>query len=149
MSPKAIKINNKKAHFEYHVDFEIKAGMQLLGTEVKSIRENNVNINDAYCQFEGEELYIKNMHIGPYKQASFTQHEPLRARKLLITKRELRKIHNKVKEKGTAIFPIQLFENERGILKITIGIGRGKKAYDKRNDLKTKDIERELSKIAY
>jgi len=147
MSSKALIIKNKKAHFEYHVDFEVTAGLQLKGTEVKSIREHNVNINDSYCLVEAEELWIKNMHIGPFKQASFNQHEPLRSRKLLITKRELRKIHSKVKEKGTAIFPIQLFESERGLIKLKIGIGKGKKSYDKRNDLKTKDIQRELSKI--
>lgn len=121
--------------------------MVLSGTEVKSIRANNLNMGDAYCYVEDGELYVKNLHISEFKQASFGAHDPLRNRKLLLTKKELKKIAQLAKVKGTAIFPIKLFENERGIFKLEIGVGHGKKLYDKREDLKEKDAKRDLERF--
>ena len=123
--------------------------MVLTGTEVKSIRNGNANISDAYCMMEDGELFIKNMHISEFKQGSFNQHETLRNRKLLLSKQELRKITSRLKEKGTAIFPIKLYAGERGFLKLDIGVGKGKKAFDKRDDIKARDIQRELAKIKF
>lgn len=149
MSDKAINILNRKAGYEYHTDLKFTAGLVLTGTEVKSIRNGNANISDAYCMMENGELIIKNMHISEFKQGSFNQHETLRNRKLLLNKHELKKITSRLKEKGIAVFPIKLYASERGILKLDIGIGRGKKSFDKRDDIKTKDIQRELSRIKF
>lgn len=149
MSDKGVNILNRKANFEYHTELKFTAGLVLTGTEVKSIRNGNANISDAYCMMEDGELVIKNMHISEFKQASFNQHETLRNRKLLLNKQELKKIGNRLKEKGTAVFPIRLYENERGFLKLDIGVGKGKKSFDKRDDIKTRDIQRELSKIKF
>jgi SsrA-binding protein len=144
---KKIEIVNRKAGFNYHVDEKYSAGMVLTGAEVKSIRANNVNMGDAYCFFESGELFIKNLHISEFKQASFGVHDPLRNRKLLLNKKELKKLSTKAKVKGTAIFPIKIFENERGIFKLEIGVGQGKKLYDKREDMKEKDVKRELERF--
>lgn len=149
MSGKGVNIVNRKANFEYHTDVRFTAGIVLTGTEVKSIRNGNANISDAYCMLEDGELFIKNMHISEFKQGSFNQHETLRSRKLLLSKQELRKIASRLKEKGTAIFPIKLYDGERGFLKLDIGVGKGKKSFDKRDDIKAKDIQRELSKIKF
>lgn len=149
MSDKAINILNRKAGYEYHTDIKFTAGLVLTGTEVKSIRNGNANISDAYCMMENGELIIKNMHISEFKQGSFNQHETLRNRKLLLNKHELKKITSRLKEKGTAVFPIKLYASERGILKLDIGVGKGKKSFDKRDDIKTKDIQRELSRIKF
>lgn len=149
MSDKGVNILNRKANFEYHTEIKFTAGLVLMGTEVKSIRAGNVNISDAYCMMEDGELLIKNMHISEFKQGSFNQHETLRNRKLLLNKQELRKIISRLKEKGTAVFPIKLYASERGFLKLDIGVGKGKKAFDKRDDIKARDIQRELSKIKF
>jgi len=149
MSEKPVHIVNRKAGFEYHTDLKFTAGMVLTGTEVKSIRNGNANINDAYCMMEGGELFIKNMHISEFKQGSFNKHDTLRSRKLLLSKQELHKIAFRLKEKGTAVYPIKLYANERGILKLDIGLGKGKKSFDKREDIKAKDIQRELARIKF
>jgi SsrA-binding protein len=146
---KPINIVNRKAGFEYHLDLKFTAGIVLSGTEVKSIRNGHANISDAYCMMEDGELLIKNMHISEFKQGSYNNHEPLRTRKLLLTKQELKKISVRVKEKGIAIYPIRLYVGERGFLKLDIGVGKGKKSFDKRDDIKQKDIQRELSKIKF
>ena len=149
MSIKPLNIANKKAQFEYFVDLKFCAGLVLKGTEVKSIRNHNVNINDAFCMLEDGELWIKNMHISEFKQGSYNNHVPISNRKLLLTKQELKKIGNRVKEKGIAIFPLKLYVNDRGFIKLDIGVGKGKKSFDKRDDIKQKDIQRELSKIKF
>ena len=149
MTHKPLNIFNKKAQYEYFIDLKFSAGIMLKGTEVKSIREHNVNINDAYCMIEDNELWIKNMHISEFKQGSYNNHVPISNRKLLLNKQELKKISNRMKEKGTAIFPIKLHLNDRGFIKIDIGVGKGKKSFDKRDDIKQKDIQRELSKIKF
>ena len=144
---KRIDIVNRKAGFHYHIDVKFTAGMVLLGSEVKSIRNNSVNMGDAYCYFEVGELFVKNLHISEFKQASFGAHEPLRNRKLLLTKKELKKLVGKAKVKGTVIFPIRIFETDRGLFKIELGVGTGKKLHDKREDIKEKDVKRELERF--
>lgn len=149
MAIKAVNIVNRKAGFEYHLDLKFTAGLVLSGTEVKSIRSGNANISDAYCMLEEGELVVKNMHISEFKQGSYNNHEPLRTRKLLLTKQELKKLTSRIKEKGTAVYPIRLYASDRGFLKLDIGVGKGKKSFDKRDDIKQKDIQRELSKIKF
>ncbi len=149
MSLKPVNIINRKANFEYHIDQKFTVGIVLTGTEVKSIRMGNANISDAFCMIENNEVWIKNMHISEFKQGSYNNHEPIHNRKLLLNKIEIKKITNKIKDKGTAIFPIKLYASERGFLKLDIGVGKGKKAFDKRDDIKQKDIQRELSKIKF
>lgn len=144
---KRIEIQNKKAFFNYHAEQRYTAGMLLCGTEVKSIRAGNVNMGDAYCFMRENELWLINMHISTFQGGSYGQHEPLRDRKLLLTKKELKKVAVAAKNKGIAIFPIRLFESERGIFKLEIGVGPGKKTHDKRDDLKEKDVKRELSRL--
>jgi SsrA-binding protein len=135
---KPIEILNRKAGFNYHAEQKFVAGIMLSGTEVKSIREGNVNMGDAYCYAEDNEVWLLNMHISPFRQGSFGQHEPMR---------QIKKITVLAKNKGIALFPIRLFENEKGIFKLEMGVGPGKKTHDKRDDLKEKDIQREISRL--
>jgi SsrA-binding protein len=141
-----VAIKNKKAGFEYNFIQSYSAGIMLTGTEVKSIREGKATLADSYCIFIEGDLYVKNMHISEYKQGSYSNHEPKRLRKLLLTKTELRKIQSKMKEKGTTIIPVQLFFNERGFAKLDIAIARGKKMFDKRESLKEKDLQRQMQR---
>jgi SsrA-binding protein len=143
---KKIEISNKRARFNFHIEETYEAGMQLVGTEVKSIRNNSVNMGDGYCVLQDGELFLKNIHISEFSLASYNSHEPMRDRKLLLNKRELRKIEMKIKSKGYTVFPIRLYENERGIFKMEIGLGQGKKTFDKRDDLKEKDIARDIQR---
>ena len=142
----AITIRNKKASFEYNFISNYKAGIMLTGTEIKSIRDGKASLNEAFCIFMEEGLWIKNMHIAEYSHGSYNNHEPKRLRKLLLNKAELLKLQSKMKEKGNTIIPIQLFFNERGIAKIEIALARGKKMFDKREDIKKRDVEREMSR---
>lgn len=144
-----IEILNRKAGFNYHADVKYTAGLMLLGTEVKSIRAGNVNMGDAYAVMDSGELWLKNLHISPFAQGSFGQHEPLRERKLLLNKKELKKIAVALKNVGIAAFPIRLFEDEKGLFKLELGVGPGKKMHDKREDLKTKDVEREMARFKH
>lgn len=144
---KEINIVNKKAGFEYILLQKFLAGMQLTGTEVKSIRLGNANLNDAFCFFKGEELYIRGLNVGAFKQGSHFNHEPLRVRKLLLRKKELLKIKSKGLEKGIAIIPTRIIESERGFLKIEIALGQGKKSFDKRETIKERDVERSLRRV--
>lgn len=144
---KKVEIVNRKAGFNFHIEEKYVAGIVLKGTEVKSIRANAVNMGDAYCFFEGHELFLRNMHISEYKQGMAGVHDPLRERKLLLNKKELKKILQKSKTKGYAIFPIRLFESDRGMFKIEIGLGTGKKQFDKREDIKEKDVKRDLERF--
>lgn len=141
-----ISIKNKKAAFEYYILEEFTAGIQLTGTEIKSIRDGKASIQEAYCLFIDGELYVKNMHISEYSFGTHYNHEPKRDRKLLLNRRELRKLLVKVKERGFTIIPILLFINEKGLAKLTIGLARGKKLYDKRETLKKKDMKRDLER---
>jgi SsrA-binding protein len=142
----SISIKNKKAGHEYFLLQELTAGIQLLGTEIKSIRDGKANIVDAYCTFRGDELFVINMHISEYTFGTYNNHEPKRDRKLLLTKRELKKFQTKVKERGFTIVPTLLFINEKGLAKLTIALARGKHHYDKRETLKQKDHKREMER---
>lgn len=142
-----LEIKNRKASYEYKFIETFEAGIQLLGTEIKSIRAGNANLNDAYCSFEGEELYINSLFIAEYLFGNIFNHETRRNRKLLLKKRELKKLRKKVKEKGFSIIPFRLFINERGFAKVDIALAQGKKAYDKRQSIKAKDSRRELERM--
>ena len=141
-------IRNKKASFEYNFLLTLTAGMMLTGTEVKSIREGKASLSDAFCVLINGELWVKNLHISEYKQGSYNNHEPKRMRKLLLNKKELFKLVSKMREKGLTIVPIQLFFNERGFAKLEVALARGKKMFDKREDMKKKDMQREVAKFA-
>ena len=119
----------------------------MTGTEVKAIREGKANLTDAYCIMHNGEIWAKNIFISEYKQGSYNNHEPKRQRKLLLNKIELRKIQSKLREKGTTIIPTKIFFNERGFAKIQIALARGKKMFDKREDMKRKDAKREIEKV--
>ncbi len=142
-----IESRNKKASFQYFLLDTFVAGMQLLGTEIKAISEGKANLADAYCIFAGNEMFVKNLHIAEYSHGSYANHEPGRVRKLLLNKRELKKIQFKLKEKGLTIVPVSLFVNERGLAKLEISIAKGKKLFDKRDTIKTKDVKRQLDRI--
>ena len=141
-----INIENRKAKFDYQFLDVLTAGLVLKGTEIKSIREGKAGLADSYCYFKNDELFIKNFHITEYADASFYNHEPLRERKLLLSKQELNKWIKKVKDSGLTIVPIKLFINEKGYAKLNIALAKGKKAFDKRDDIKKRDIEREMNR---
>jgi SsrA-binding protein len=141
-----IKIRNKRASHEYFLIQEFTAGIVLGGTEIKSIRDGTASLADAYCTFTGTELFVRNMHIAEYAFGTHYNHEPKRDRKLLLTKRELKKLAVKVKERGFTIIPVLLFINDNGLAKLTIALARGKHAYDKRETLKQKDHMREMER---
>ena len=137
---------NRKAKFEYTFLDEYTAGIQLNGTEIKSIRNKDVSIAEGYCAFVNEELYVLNMHIAPYEQASFSNHEPKRQRKLLLTKHELKKIQNRMKDKELTIIPTRLFISDGGFAKLNIAVAKGKKIHDKRDNIKDRDVKREIDR---
>ncbi|WP_256012477.1 SsrA-binding protein SmpB [Desertivirga xinjiangensis] len=141
-----INIRNKKAYFEYHILDKYTAGLQLLGTEIKSIRQGKVNINDSFCGFLNQQLYVRNMHIAEYSHGSFYNHEQKRDRILLLNKKELKKLRDKSEEKGYTIVPLALFINERGFAKLEIGLAQGKKTFDKRDSIKEREGKIELSR---
>ncbi|NQV01240.1 MAG: SsrA-binding protein SmpB [Bacteroidia bacterium] len=143
-----ITIKNKKARYEFFLLQEYTAGIQLTGTEIKSIRDGKASIADAYCTFTGEELFVRQMHIAEYAFGTHYNHEPKRDRKLLLTKRELKKLKTKVNERGFTIIPVMLFINENGLAKLNIALAKGKHSYDKRETLKQKDIKREIDRGA-
>ncbi len=142
-----INIKNRKASFEYHFLDTFTAGIMLQGTEIKSIREGKANLQESYCAFKENELWILNLHISPYDMGTHYNHEPKRERKLLLSKKELKKLDAKSKEKGLTIIPFRLFINQRGLAKVEIALAKGKKLYDKREDIKQKDLKRELDRI--
>ena len=144
-----ISIKNRKARFEYQFLDTYTAGLKLMGTEIKSIREGKVNLQEAYCYFNNQELFIKQMHISPYSQGTHYNHEPTRERKLLLKKKELAKLESKMNEKGLTIIPTRLFINNRGLAKLNIALAKGKKLYDKRDDIKQKDAKRELDRMKF
>ncbi|MFN6945311.1 MAG: SsrA-binding protein SmpB [Cytophagaceae bacterium] len=146
---KTVNIRNKKASFEFQFIDTYVAGISLMGTEIKSIRQGKVNLQDGFCYFNNEELFVKNLHISKYDEGSYYNHDPLRDRKLLLTKKELKKLLTKSEEKGLTIIPIRLFINDRGLAKLEIALAKGKKLYDKREDIKQKDIKRELDRIKF
>lgn len=142
-----VEIVNRKAKFEYHFLSEIETGIMLTGTEIKSVRESNVNIKEAYCVFRDGELFIRGMHIAEYKYGTTNNHDPVRVRKLLLKKAELKKLERKVKEKGLTIVPYKMYLSERGLAKVLIALAQGKKSFDKRETIKDRDNKRELDRI--
>jgi SsrA-binding protein len=139
-------IRNRSAWYEYHIDDKYVAGLVLTGTEVKSLREGRASFNDSYCYFHKGELWIKSLHIAEYSHGTCHNHEPLRERKLLLNKKELKKLESKLKEKGYTIVPLSIFFNDKGLAKIEIGLGKGKKMHDKRETIKARDSEREIKR---
>jgi len=143
---KSINIKNKKAFFEYHILDKYTAGLELRGTEIKSIREGKATLGESYCFFIDNELWIKNMNIAEYKNATHYNHEPTRVRKLLLTSQELKKLQGKSKENNMTIIPLRLFISEKGWAKMEIAVAQGKKMHDKRDSIKKKDLEREAGR---
>ncbi len=144
-----ISIKNRKAKFEYEFIDTYIAGLVLKGTEIKSIREGKVTLQDGYCYFKKGELYSKGVHISPYTQGSFYNHEETRERKLLLNKQELNKLETKMNEKGLTIIPTKLFINSRGLAKLEIALAKGKKIHDKRDSIKDKDVKREMERMKF
>ena len=143
---KTISIKNKKAYFEYFLLEEFVAGIQLTGTEIKSIRAGKVSLVDAYCYFNQGELFVKGMQVSEYDFGSIYNHFPKRDRKLLLTRRELGKLERMIREKGLTLVVLRIFISESRYAKLEIALARGKKEYDKREDLKKKDTRRELDR---
>jgi SsrA-binding protein len=139
-------IKNRAAYHEYFIEDKYDAGMVLAGTEVKSIRDGKVNFVDSFCVFFKGELWLRNMHIAEYRFGTTNNHLAVHDRKLLLTKHELRKLENKIKEKGYTIVPLRIFFSEKGLAKLEIGLGKGKKQYDKRETIKQRDTDKEIKR---
>ncbi|MBS1749369.1 MAG: SsrA-binding protein SmpB [Bacteroidetes bacterium] len=139
-------IRNRSAYFEYNIDDKYIAGLVLTGTEVKSIRAGKASFNDSYCYFNKGELWIKSLHIAEYSHGNYNNHDPLRERKLLLNRKELKKLETRIKEKGFTVVPLSIFINEKGLIKLEIGLGKGKKVHDKRESIKARDTEREIKR---
>ncbi|RZK50188.1 MAG: SsrA-binding protein SmpB [Pedobacter sp.] len=142
-----LQIKNKRAYFDYHILEKFIAGIALLGTEIKSIRQGKANLTDAFCTFIDNQLYIRNLHISEYTNSSFYRHDIKRDRVLLLKKRELKKLKSKGEEKGLTIIPLRIFINDRGFAKVEIALAQGKKEFDKRESIKEKDTKRELDRM--
>lgn len=140
------ELKNRQIFYEYFIDSRYEAGMVLLGTEVKSVREGKVSFNDSYCLIDKGEIWLKSLHIAEYSHGTVNNHDPLRDRKLLLHKREIKKIETKLKEKGYTLVPLRIFFNEKNLAKIEIGLAKGKKLHDKRESIKQKDVEREMKR---
>lgn len=140
------ELKNRQATYEYFIDTRYEAGMILLGTEVKSLREGKASFNDSYCLLHKGELWLKSFHIAEYSHGTVNNHEPLRDRKLLLQKREIKRIEGKLKEKGFTLIPLRVFFTEKGLAKMEIGLAKGKKMHDKRDSIKQKDAEREIGR---
>ena len=141
-----LNIKNKKARFEYHLIDKFIAGICLTGTEIKSIRNNQASVMEAYCVYELGEVWIRNMYINAYENGSFYNHKPRGDRKLLLNKKEIKQIEKFLKVKGNALIPVRMFINEKGWAKLEIATAQGKKLHDKRQDLKAKDDKRDMDR---
>ena len=141
-----IQIKNKRAYFDYHILDSYVAGLALLGTEIKAIRQGKANMTDAFCMFIGSTLYVRNLHISEYSHSSFRLHDIKRDRALLLHKKELKKLKVKGEEKGFTIVPLRIFTNERGYAKIEIALAQGKKEFDKRDSIKEREGKREMDR---
>ncbi|MDH5753344.1 MAG: SsrA-binding protein SmpB [Deltaproteobacteria bacterium] len=146
-APEATKliVDNRKARFDYHLQDKLEAGIELKGTEVKSLREGKINLGDAYCSIIAGEVFLVDAHITPYSHGTHFNHEPLRKRKLLLNRQEIRRLEQRVREKGFTIIPTRVYW-KRGRVKVEIALARGKKEYDKREQIKTRDIAREMQR---
>ncbi len=141
-----MEISNRKAYHEYFFEAKYIAGVVLSGTEIKSLRTGKASFNDSYCVFNDGELFVKSLHISEYAFGTYTNHQPLQERKLLLTKRELQKLESKIKEKGYSIIPLRIFLSDKGWAKIEIGLGKGKKIYDKRQTIKERENDRDIKR---
>ena len=141
-----MEISNRSVYHEYFIEDKYVAGLVLAGTEVKALRAGKASFNDAYCFFHKGELWIKSLHISEYSHGSVNNHVPTQERKLLLQKRELKKLEGKMKEKGYAILPLRIFFSEKGFAKMEIGLGKGKKLHDKRETIKERDVKREMKR---
>lgn len=146
---KHVNIQNRRASFEFQFLDKYTAGIMLKGTEIKSIREGKVNLQDGYCVLHNGELYLHNVHISTYTEGTHYNHEPMRVRKLLVNKSELKRLEKGVQEQGVTIIPTRMFISERGFAKVEVALARGKKLHDKREDIKAKDIKRELDRSGF
>ena len=140
------EIKNRSAFHDYFIDAKYEAGMVLLGTEVKSIRNGKVSFNDSYCLVDKGEIWVKSLHIAEYSHGTVNNHLPVHDRKLLLTSKELKRLQAKMKEKGFTIVPLKIFFNERNLVKMEIGLARGKKVHDKRETIKERDTQREMKR---
>lgn len=145
MQPK-INIKNKKARFEFHLIDKYIAGIKLSGTEIKSIRDGKASIMEAYCVFQGGEVWLRNMNIAAYENSSFNAHKPRGDRKLLLNRKEIDKIEKFLKDKGNALIPVRMFITEKGWAKLEIACAKGKKLHDKRQDIRDKDDKRSMDR---
>ena len=141
-----MELSNRKAYYEYFFETKYIAGIVLTGTEIKSLREGKASFNDSYCFFNKGELFVKNLHIAEYSFGNIHNHEPMQERKLLLQKKELRKLENKIKEKGYTIVPLKIFISEKGFAKMEIGLGKGKKIFDKRETIKARETDRDVKR---
>lgn len=139
-------LQNKKATFEYTILDRYVAGIQLIGTEVKSIKDSKASIAEAYCHIINGEVFLKGMHVSDFKEIKFTNHEPLRERKLLLNKKEITKLAKALKEKGLTLIPLSINLTQTGLIKVQLGLCKGKKTFDKRESIKEKDLKREQEK---
>lgn len=137
---------NRKARHDYHIDETYEAGMVLLGSEVKSLRDGRASLGDAYAAVEGGELWLRQSHIAEYPNAGRQNHDPLRPRKLLLHRAELRRLAGKIEEKGLTLVPLGIYFNDRGIAKVSLALARGKKQYDRRQDVARRDAQREMAR---
>jgi SsrA-binding protein len=146
---KNINIKNRQATFEYELQDKYIAGIVLTGTEIKSIREGKINLQDGYGYFNNGELFVKGVNISPYAQGTHYNHDATRERKLLLKRSELKKLESRSQEKGLTLVPTRLFINDRGLAKMEIALGRGKKMHDKRDSIKERDAKRELDRMKF
>ena len=144
-----ILIRNKRATFDYEIIEKFTAGIQLFGTEIKSIRDGKASLTETYCLFINNELWVKNMHIATYFFGTYNNHDVKRDRKLLLNRKELNKLSRAIKETGLTIIPIRMYINDKGLAKLDIGLAKGKKNYDKRQFLKEKDAQREMDRSKF
>jgi SsrA-binding protein len=147
MSVNQINIRNKRATFDFEIEEKFVAGIQLAGTEIKSIRLGKASLVDSYCYFVNNELFIKGMNVAEYFYGTYNNHQPMRERKLLLNRKELNKLERKTKESGLTMVVLKLFLNDKGYCKAEIALARGKKSHDKRETLKLKDAKREMDKV--
>ena len=143
----SVNINNKKAKYDYSLLDKFTCGIVLTGNEIKSIRNSNASLNNSYCEFEGDELYVVNMHVDQYKNSSEPNYEPKRRRKLLLNKQELRKIQKQVIDVGITVVATSLFISKKGIAKLNISVAKGKREFDKRNVIKDRESKISLKRI--
>lgn len=141
------ELNNRQAYFNFHIEDKYEAGIVLLGTEIKSIREGKVSFNDSFCMFDKGELWVRGLFINAYTHGNKNNHIEVHDRKLLLNKRELEKLEGKVKEKGFSIIPLRIFFNEQRYAKVEIGLAKGKKEFDKRETIKNRDVDKEIKRL--